>query len=100
MWICPNNKCHLSHARRPLGKLPPLPETLPVVIGTNLSATEKDYLRQMGFKWSGKVVVPNANPNQSVLQINVDLFREKINLDDPTFCLSSHNGRNCRHRFV
>ena len=100
MWFCPNNKCHFSRGRRPLGKLPSPPEKLEVLVGTNLSIAEMDYLTQMGLRWTGQAVVPNANPNAVGLRINVDLFYEKINLEDPIFRLPSRNGRNSRQRFT
>lgn len=108
LWFCPNNHCHVSRGNRGIGPLPPPPSVLPVVVGTNLSQREIQFLLEQGIKLqglhTGEAPVDSSSaetvgiPSSLDLRINVDEFPEKVLISSPDYRHSRRNGRVCRIR--
>jgi hypothetical protein len=101
LWFCPNNICHCAHLKKVVNSSVPLvPPILEVQLGTNLTVEEIDFLTHKGFDFVGCPHIAGLSPQGAALQIDVNIYPERINIANLTTCLRSRNTKAIRQRSV
>ncbi|KAL3684784.1 hypothetical protein R1sor_002806 [Riccia sorocarpa] len=100
-WFCPNEICHPC----PCGpqyktQMPPMPNVIPVQIGTGLTQDEVDFLTANGFVLVHRTQVhmSEALPHESEIKVLVDAYPEKVHDFPRDHRFKSRGGRNCRQK--
>lgn len=90
LWFCPSGECHKFPSRKVTG-MPPMPTTLPVLVGTNLSKSEVRFLVLCGFSFGGlhPGTIPLTQgltcPSPLDLRIDVNSYLKRVNSVDPNY---------------
>lgn len=96
LYYCPNNICFRGKERKGIERLPSRPQFLPVAIGTSLTDAEISHFREIGLINIQRDNTTETNPFD--LRIDVNLFTERVDLQDPSRRLPSRNGKLSRQR--
>ncbi|KAL3681543.1 hypothetical protein R1sor_024499 [Riccia sorocarpa] len=102
-WFCPKYVCVKSQGS-PSCKLqmPPVPEVMPVITGTNLSQAEVDFLGAKGFVLVHRLpqAVPNIVGRPSIvdIRINVDTYPQKVQSVPLDFRYNARGTKGCRRK--
>ncbi|KAL3686620.1 hypothetical protein R1sor_009194 [Riccia sorocarpa] len=82
--------------------MPPVPEVMPVITGTNLSQAEVDFLGAKGFVLVHRLpqAVPNIVGRPSIvdIRINVDIYPQKVQTVPLDFGYNARGTKGCRRK--
>ncbi|KAL3690850.1 hypothetical protein R1sor_004501 [Riccia sorocarpa] len=100
-WFCPNGICHRGPGDRQCKtQMSPVPNVIPVQIGTGLTQDEVDFITAKGFVLVRRTQVhmSEALPDESEIKVLVDAYPEKVHDFPRDHRFKSRGGRKFRQK--